>query len=361
MKKHLLFSLDYLPNTGGIARMMSSIRNEFVTKGENMDVLTAFLDVQIKEDTITRIRGRRFILELKCWWYLMKHSHSLILCARWYPEGLLALLASKKYVVFTHAAELLPLKKNTFINKLRESIKSKVLKNAKNVIANSRFTRGLYSGHNSIEIPLAVNPKLFHPTDKQEAKNKWNFDNKKILLTVSRIQDHKGHELVFKAIKSLPSSIKKEIIYLIAGTGTYTSILINLVKDYKLEKNVKFLGFIPEQGLLSLLNASDIFLLCSTSEIDKRKVEGFGLSLLEAQACGIPVIGNNSGGIPSAIQHEYGGFVIDANNTKEFSTLLIKLLDDSEFYIEQSNRARNAVENYYNWSRYYNELNEVLN
>lgn len=360
MKKHLLFSLDYLPNSGGIARMMSSIRGEFIKAEMNLPVLTAHLGQRRRESGITRLEGGRLVLEMKCLWHLLSNPNDLILCARWYPEGLLAFLSGRNYIIYTHAAELLPLAKKGILNFVREIIKKQVLRKAEKVVANSTFTASLYTGTNSVTIPLAVDPTLFFQTDKEKARKQWNIEAKYVLLTVSRIEEHKGHEQVFRAIKKLPKEIKDDLVYCIAGTGKYTQTLKEKLTHYDIERNVKLLGFIAETNLLSLLNVADIFLLCSTSEIEKRKVEGFGLSLLEAQACGVPVIGNDSGGIPSAVMHNNGGFLLNAEKTIELTSVINQLLIDNQFYQQQSIMARESIETYFNWKRYYNDFNEFV-
>lgn len=360
MDKLLLFSLDYLPNIGGIARMMSSIREQFESNNKSLPVLTSGTRKQSSEKGIIRVTGRRGLQEIKCLIELKKRRVQYVLCARWYPEGVLAYLARRKYIVFTHAAEVLPLRKKGVVNFIREGLKTRVLNKAKHVIANSDFTSSLYSGKNQTIIPLAVNPLNFYPLDKQESRTAFSITEKYVLLTVSRIEGHKGHELVFKAMEKLPDNIKENVVYIIAGTGSYLNNLRKKAENYSISERIQWYGKVDEKELNKLLNSADVFLLCSISKPNLRKVEGFGLSLLEAQACGVPVIGNNSGGIPSAIFDGHGGFIIDAQNSAELAAKIEYVLKSKTAYKEQSYKARKIVIEYYNWKRYYNNLLNVI-
>ena len=81
----------------------------------------------------------------------------------------------------------------------------------------------------------------------------------------------------------------------------------------------------PDADLIDVYNASDVFVLCSKNMEQKRAVEGFGMVILEALACGVPVIGTASGGIPDAIGQGEGRFLIKGDSTEALSETLIQL------------------------------------
>ena len=93
-----------------------------------------------------------------------------------------------------------------------------------------------------------------------------------MLLTVSRLVERKGHDMV---IKTLPKLIEKfpNIIYLIVGTGPYESHLKQMVDTMDLHKYVKFLGYIPNKELIGYYQLCDIFIMPGREEDDD--VEGF--------------------------------------------------------------------------------------
>ena len=97
---------------------------------------------------------------------------------------------------------------------------------------------------------------------------------------------------------------------------------------------------------------SDLFILLSESE-------SFGLVFLEANACGLPVIGNNVGGIPEAIENGKSGFLVDSDNPADVIEKISLLLTNNSLREKMGYYAQNRVEkNYslYNLSEKYKEL-----
>src|SRR5690606_12218927 len=145
---------------------------------------------------------------------------------------------------------------------------------------------------------------------------------------------------------------KSKIHWNIGGTGSYLEDLKTLVKELGIEKNVTFHGFVPDEVLPSFYNSNDIFVLCTREEANSTSVEGFGLVFLEAQSCGIPVIGVRSGGIPDAIEKGNGGWLIEQDNEQMLANLLIDLIKNQELVLEEGLKARKRVLENANWKVY---------
>ena len=213
----------------------------------------------------------------------------------------------KKYFRFSlitilHGLEVTRLKSK----KYKKNIKNfrKTISLSDKVISVSNYTKkvakSIITDIKEIEvIPNFVNTKIFYPLTK---KNKTKYlkleKNDIVLLSLSRLIERKGHML---AIKSLKNLIKKnsKIKYLIAGTGdlSYQKKLKNYVIKSNLDNYVYFLGYINEEEKNNLYNLCDIFLMTSLPTNSKGDSEGFGITFLEANACGKPVIGTDVGGI----------------------------------------------------------------
>lgn len=95
---------------------------------------------------------------------------------------------------------------------------------------------------------------------------------------------------IIKAIKLIPCYILKNYKYFIVGDGPERKNLEFIVKNLHLEENVFFKGEVSEAEKIQLLSNSKLFIRCSTTY--KNENEGFGISFIEAQAVGIPVIGS---------------------------------------------------------------------
>ena len=173
---------------------------------------------------------------------------------------------------------------------------------------------------------------------------------------MSRLHAYKGHDVVLRAIAASSARIRQNLVYLIAGKGPHQGELERQVTELGLAEQVRFLGFVPEDDLPDLYRASDLFLLCTREAIERQEVEGFGLVLLEAQACGTPVIGTRTGGIPDAVKEGEGGWLIEEDDAAALSKFLSRLVDDPAAFLVAGKRARERVERQCTWDHYMRRL-----
>ncbi|WP_039053379.1 glycosyltransferase family 4 protein [Sphingobacterium sp. T2] len=366
--KHLLiFSYDYPPSNGGIARLCQEIATGMNDYYTSVTVLTVDKEgiskpYNYEQVKIVKLPAKRLLCELAAWWYLLRlpnKKHTDVLCGLWHPEGIMSLLAGiKNTFILAHGTEYLS-GTSSFRKRFWHPVYCKwVLGKAKKVIANSHYTQQLTLGINpkarSIGLPLAVNHEYFKPiaTEKDSQFLK--------LCTVSRVLQFKGHDFIARTIASLPDQIRNQIRWNIGGTGPYLEELKRLVKELAIEEIVTFHGFVPDEELPYFYNANDVFILCTREQEDSTQVEGFGLVFLEAQACGIPAIGTRTGGIPDAIKHGQGGWLIEQDNQEELSDLLCLLVENRDLVNQMSHIARNRVEREATWQLYCNNLNKLM-
>src|SRR6266566_3981428 len=86
---------------------------------------------------------------------------------------------------------------------------------------------------------------------------------------------------------------------------------------------------------------------------------GFGLALVEASACGLPVVAGNSGGVPDAVRDGETGFLVPAEDPAAFADAICRLLADAELAKRMGAAGRRAVETYYNWDRVVRDLRAI--
>jgi len=122
----------------------------------------------------------------------------------------------------------------------------------------------------------------------------------------------------------------KNYKYFIVGDGPERKNLEFIVKNLHLEENVFFKGEVFEAEKIQLFSNSKLFIRCSTTY--KNENEGFGISFIEAQAVGIPVIGSKNGGSPEAIGN--GGLLVENElDPKEIAKNIEILLTDRNYTI----------------------------
>ena len=88
----------------------------------------------------------------------------------------------------------------------------------------------------------------------------------------------------------------------------------------------------------------------------EQRVEGFGISLAEASACGLPVIAGRSGGISAAVRDGETGLLVDAERVEDVAEALERLLGDPRLRARLGAAGRRAVERHYNWDRVTGDL-----
>ena len=149
-----------------------------------------------------------------------------------------------------------------------------------------------------------VDHAVFYP-DPFEFRQSYGIEeSSEVLLSASRIVKGKGYDEMLSIFKKLHEE-DRAFHWVIAGDGHYREALTNKVKRAGLSNVVTFLGEIPQEELRQYYSSVDVFWLLS------RFQEAFGLAYIEANACGVPVIGRNHGGIPESIKDKETGFVVD--------------------------------------------------
>lgn len=152
-------------------------------------------------------------------------------------------------------------------------------------------------------LPNGVDSNLFSPMDKEKAKQQLatQIGDDRILTTptvgyLSRVQSEKGASVYLKLAELNP-----HLLFLIAGPnlGRYAS------RD--LPDNLVYAGFHPREALPTVYNAFDVYCFLSMSG-----EETFGLTVLEAMACGVPPVVPNFDGVPSVVAD--AGLIADAEN-----------------------------------------------
>jgi len=269
------------------------------------------------------------------------------------------------YGVVTHGAELLLLDEKIRRSAWRRAMGRRLLEGASVVVANSRWTgdytrrilaaHGLESAGDRVRVvPLGTDPRQFRPgIDTRAIRRKYGIEGGPWLLTVARLDWHKGFDTVIQALPAIRAA-HPGARYAIAGTGAAREHLADLARETGTADAVRFLGFVPEDDLPALYNAADLFVLASRRQ--DLLVEGFGIAVAEASACGIAVVAGREGGVPDAVREGETGLLVNPYRPDAVARAVIEMLGDDERRRRFGAAGRRAVETYYNWDRVVRDL-----
>ena len=151
-------------------------------------------------------------------------------------------------------------------------------------------------------------------------KRELGLGNGPVVGIIGRLSDVKGHIYLIEAMKSVLEKIPDAQL-LIVGEGKMKKELSGLVRRLRIERSVYFLPSVADTG--RVLAAMDLFVMPSLKE-------GLGLSLMEAQASGLAVIGSDVGGIRSLIRDGYNGLLVGPGDAAALSAAILNLLQDKD-------------------------------
>lgn len=228
-------------------------------------------------------------------------------------------------------------------------------------------TRGISA--NKIEvIPDGICDELYMDEGKQELRE-WlskelgiSLNNKKVLLSVGRLVERKGFHWFIENI--IPKLLEKEgdVLYLIAGDGTFRQRIETVIRQNGLQDHVIMLGIVDDKTLKTLYNLSDIFIMPNIPV--KGDMEGFGIVALETASCGLPVVASDLEGIKDAIKNSENGILLEPHNPQEFINAVTELLENDELRGIFGARAREFTLKNYAWEkiadRYLEEFGKVV-
>lgn len=185
-------------------------------------------------------------------------------------------------------------------------------------------------------------------------------ENKKFILTSGRLAKRKG---VAWFIRNVMPKLPENIIYIVAGDGPDKENIRNAVSENNLEKKVKLLGYVTDETRNILYNTCDLFVQPNIKV--PGDMEGFGISVIEAASCEIPVLASNIEGLRDAIIEGQNGFPIESGNSEAWIKKINGLLPNDNFRKEFGKRARQFVVDNFRWEKiadkYLEEIKKTIN
>jgi len=176
-----------------------------------------------------------------------------------------------------------------------------------------------------IEVIYNSHDRIYRPVKGHEMldtiKRKYGLIEK-FILYVGALQPRKNLVGLIKAWDILRKKYGLKIKLVVVGKEAWlSSEIMKAIKNIKYSQDIIYTGYIPKEELPFVFNAADLFVFPSF-------YEGFGLVVLEAMACGIPVITSNNSSLPEVVGD--AGMLIDPNNCEEIAEAMYKVLAEPE-------------------------------
>lgn len=300
-------------------------------------------------------------------------SYDLIHSHYWLSGRVASILSNRLRIPFVHTFHTLGRVKNDG-RPPEEAVESdgrldgetKVIADADAIVASTPLERewliDLYAAHpERIHlIPPGVDHELFTPGDRVAAKRSLGMDRKRVLLFVGRLQPLKAADTAIRSLAHLIEwhRISTDGIRLVIVGGASGEMgaeeparLLGLAQELGVSSSITFVPAQPQARLPLFYRAADVCLVPSYSE-------SFGLVALEAQSCGIPVVGSAVGGLRTIVRHGQTGYLVEPSSSAAFAERAWRILSDQPLAEAMSNLAV-CSSSEYSWQRSAVELYDL--
>jgi len=265
------------------------------------------------------------------------HSHWIL------PQGLNAMMASKlfgiDYVVTVHGADIFPTK-----FKVMKLLSKAVLSNAASVSANSDRTKkeaqNLMAGKEITVIPMGADVSRFKPVSGKSAS--------KSVLFVGRLAQVKGVEYLIRAFKKIKEKNATAKL-IIVGEGEELPRLMDEARKTGYDKDISFEGAIPHERIFDYYGRAGVLALPSIVD-SEGSMEGLGVVLTEALACGVPAVATDAGGISDIIKDGQTGLIVPQKDPEKLAQAIDRIFSDTDLAERLAQNGRMAILSRFSWN-----------
>ena len=189
---------------------------------------------------------------------------------------------------------------------------------------------------------IELNEQTFTEEEFEESRKQFNLPQKPVILFVGRVDDHrKGLDVLLKSFKIVLEKI--DCILLVVGKGNQNEARI-LATSMGILDDVFFTGFVDEITLKKCYQLCDVYVVPS-------RLEGFGLTILEAMAAGKPVVATNVGAIPEIITDKENGILVEPNDIDGISNAVCTILQNEMPLQNYEKENIHFIKDIFNWEK----------
>lgn len=318
-------------NTGGISTYLLTLIKGYVTQGHQVFVATSGGDCVTEAEGL----GARHILvpgfNVKCACHPGLFAGVMAL-SRIVKDGSIDILHAQTRVTQSVAAWVGFLSGRPCVSTCHGFFKPRIFRIlvplwGRRVIAISgpvakHLTKDLWvSSSKVVLVPHGIDSRKFFPATSEQyqaLRQRFGFGSSPLVGIIARLSDVKGHAYLIEAMNEMVHGMPG-VKCLIVGEGPLEQELKAQVAHLRLEASVKFLKTSGQAS--EILPMFDVFVMPSLQE-------GFGLSVMEAQACGVPVVASRVGGLMEAVKDGETGMLVPPRDHLALADALIKVLAD---------------------------------
>jgi L-malate glycosyltransferase len=226
------------------------------------------------------------------------------------------------------------------------------LQHARALVSTSHFmadrTMELTQGRQRVEVvPFGVDTNRFAAFDREPSASLT-------IGTVKTLAPVYGIDILLNAfaiVRKDPAAATARLI--IAGSGPEAGRLRDLAVRLGIHDHVEFIGHVPHDRVPQVLRQFDVFAALS-------RMESFGVAVVEASSCGLPVVVSDAGGLSEVVVDGLTGIVVRRNDPAHAAQAIRRLVEDHELRRQMGQRGRDHVVHEYEWSQCVAEMLRIL-
>jgi glycosyltransferase involved in cell wall biosynthesis len=209
-----------------------------------------------------------------------------------------------------------------------------------------------YPGEKIIIFPWGIDLNVFRPLNRpSRVREKLGWEDKKILIMNRNFKPVYGIEYFVEALPTIIQA-RPDTRVILAGNGPTLPECKKRVAELGLTDCVYFAGFLGDQEMAEYLNACDIYVTTSLSD-------GTSCSMLEAMACGLPVVVSDAPAYFEWVEDGVNGYIVPRRNSNVLATLLLGLLSDEALRHEMGQRNLKIARERANWEKNFHILEDI--
>ncbi|CAM4244988.1 glycosyltransferase family 4 protein [Listeria booriae] len=372
-QKHIVMvSHDFLPNIGGIAVYVYELSKALVARGHRLTVLSQYRSFSTKK-TVEEIDGiqviRIPIAPIKKWDDVQYRKRMRQLITELEATDSVDIIhwqtlnkdAQMMRDLDVQALEVYTNHLSWFRMLYNEGNTAKIyalMKEPDVIICPSRevetMTSDLFHQARTVYVPNGVDEQEFYPNSKigQEVREQYRIaEQDTVIVSTNRMEPVKGMRYLMDIIPNILKT-RSNVTFLIAGDGSqYPMFQAEITKKTNSSAKVIFTGRLTNQEVKRVINAADIY-------VQPSLMEGCSIAIIEAMACGKPVIAANVGGNPDIISDETG-ILVPPKSAEALQTAIYECLDDPNKRQQMGIESRKRVEQHLNWRQLAQEIDHI--